>query len=186
MALTVSCLKKICMINLWITFQITGQWQPQLPIVEVVPDNNNVSFSANILSQTMEYFALMPLQHANCCYVHILCLHLNTPYTRWHMLLILPFCKQGLSTTLSRRKQTRTSKIFFSTFADALLWRHHRSMTPKSVTPTAPSCIDNNWRSTTLTAADSASSNQTFPFGNEHQWVSEKIRYLERSLPKIF
>ena len=26
----------------------------------------------------------------------------------------------------------------------------HRSMTPKSVTPTAPSCIDNSWRSTTL------------------------------------
>ena len=26
----------------------------------------------------------------------------------------------------------------------------HRSMTPKSVTPTAPSCIDISWRSTTL------------------------------------
>ena len=26
----------------------------------------------------------------------------------------------------------------------------HRSMTPKSLTPTAPSCIDDSWRSTTL------------------------------------
>ena len=34
--------------------------------------------------------------------------------------------------------------------------RHHRSITSKFVTPTAPSCIDNSWRSTTLPAADSA------------------------------
>ena len=39
----------------------------------------------------------------------------------------------------------------------------HRSITSKFVTRTAPSCIDNSWRSTTLPAADSASSNQT-PF----------------------
>ena len=42
---------------------------------------------------------------------------------------------------------------------------------PKLVTPTTPSCIDNSWRSTTLPAADSASSNQTLPFQNEHKWV---------------
>ena len=35
---------------------------------------------------------------------------------------------------------------------------------------------DNSWRSTTLPAADSASSNQTFPFQNEHEWVLEKLR----------
>ena len=29
-------------------------------------------------------------------------------------------------------------------------WHHHRSITPKFVTPTALSCIDNSWRSTTL------------------------------------
>ena len=52
----------------------------------------------------------------------------------------------------------------------------HRSVTPKFVTPTAPSCIDNSWRSTTLPGADSASSNQTLPFQNEHEWVLEKIR----------
>ena len=45
----------------------------------------------------------------------------------------------------------------------------HRSITPKFVTPTAPSCIDNSWKSTTLPTADSASSNQTFPFQNEHE-----------------
>ena len=53
---------------------------------------------------------------------------------------------------------------------------HHRSVTPKFVTPTAPSCIDNSWRSTTLPGADSASSNQTLPFQNEHEWVLEKLR----------
>ena len=49
----------------------------------------------------------------------------------------------------------------------------HRSITPKFVTPTAPSCIDNSWRSTTLPAADS---NQTLPFQNEHKRVLEKLR----------
>ena len=53
---------------------------------------------------------------------------------------------------------------------------NHRSITSKFVTPTAPSCIDNSWRSTTLPAADSASSNQTLPFQNEHEWVLEKLR----------
>ena len=52
----------------------------------------------------------------------------------------------------------------------------HKSMTPKSVTPTAPSCIDDSWRSTTLPEADSASSNQTLPFQIEHEWVLEKLR----------
>ena len=52
----------------------------------------------------------------------------------------------------------------------------HRSVTPKFVTPTAPSCIDNSWRSTTLPGADSASSNQTLPSQNEHEWVLEKLR----------
>ena len=33
----------------------------------------------------------------------------------------------------------------------------HSGITSKFVTPTAPSCIDNSWRSTTLPAADSAS-----------------------------
>ena len=48
-----------------------------------------------------------------------------------------------------------------------------RSMTSKSLMPTAPSCIDNSWRSTTLPAADTVTSDQTLPFGNEHQWVLE-------------
>ena len=52
----------------------------------------------------------------------------------------------------------------------------HRSGTRKFVTPPAPSCIDNSWRSTTLPGADSASSNQTLPFQNEHEWVLEKLR----------
>ena len=39
------------------------------------------------------------------------------------------------------------------------------------------------WRSTTLPAADSASSEQTLSFGNGHQWVSEKIRSMDHSLP---
>ena len=50
----------------------------------------------------------------------------------------------------------------------ALLNHTHRNITSKFVTPTAPSCMDNSWRSTTLQAADSASSNQTLPFQNEH------------------
>ena len=50
----------------------------------------------------------------------------------------------------------------------------HRSVTPKFVSPTAPSCIDNSWKSTTPPAADSASSNQTLPFQNEHEWVYVK------------
>ena len=54
--------------------------------------------------------------------------------------------------------------------------RVHRSTIPNSVTPTASSCIDNSWRSTTLPKADSASSNQTLPFENEHEWVLEKLR----------
>ena len=54
--------------------------------------------------------------------------------------------------------------------------RDHRSITSKLVTPTAPSCIDNSWRSTTLPAADSTVSNQTLPFQNEHEWVLEKLR----------
>ena len=40
--------------NLGITFHISGQWQPQSPSVEVVPDNN-VSLSAKILKKTMNY-----------------------------------------------------------------------------------------------------------------------------------
>ena len=52
----------------------------------------------------------------------------------------------------------------------------HRSITPKFVTPTAPSCIDNSWRSTILPGVDSASSNLTLPFQNEHKWVLEKLR----------
>ena len=52
---------------------------------------------------------------------------------------------------------------------------NHRSMIPKFVTPTAPSSIDNSWRSTTFPEADSASPNQTLPFQNEHEWVLEKL-----------
>ena len=53
-----------------------------------------------------------------------------------------------------------------------------RSITPKltpTPAPTAPSCVDNSWRSisTTLPTADSASSNQTLPFQNEKEWVLE-------------
>ena len=48
-----SYLTKNCMINLLITYHIPSQWQPQLSSVEVVPDNN-VSFLANILNQTMD------------------------------------------------------------------------------------------------------------------------------------
>ena len=40
-------------------------------------------------------------------------------------------------------KNTEALKIFIMTNA-------HRSMAPKSVTPTAPSCLDISWRSTTL------------------------------------
>ena len=50
----------------------------------------------------------------------------------------------------------------------------HRIIKHKFVTPTTQLCIDNSWRSTTLPAADSASSNQTLPFQNEHKWVLEK------------
>ena len=52
----------------------------------------------------------------------------------------------------------------------------HRSIIPRFVTPTTPSCIDNSWRSTTLPAADSAGSNQTLPIQDEHEWVMEKLR----------
>ena len=62
----------------------------------------------------------------------------------------------------------------------------HRSITFKSFMLTALPCIDNSWRSTTLPAADLATSDQTLPLGNEHQWVLDKIRYLDRSLPQIF
>ena len=31
---------------------------------------------------------------------------------------------------------------------------HHMSMTPKSFMPSAPSCIDNSWRSTTLNVVE--------------------------------
>ena len=44
--------------------------------LEVVPDNN-VSFSANILNQTMHW---RHFRHALQCYVRILCLRHNTPY----------------------------------------------------------------------------------------------------------
>ena len=49
-----------------ISFLIPGQWQPQSPSAIVVPDNN-VSFSANILNQTMD----RPLhwRHVNTCCV---------------------------------------------------------------------------------------------------------------------
>ena len=43
---------------------------------------------------------------------------------------------------------------------------NHRSITSKFVTPIAPSCIDNSWRSTTLPAADSASSKK-----NSDNWI---------------
>ena len=60
-------------------------------------------------------------------------------------------------------------------FALLVGWEH-KSTTSNFVTPTALSCINNSWRSTTLPAADSASSNQTLPFQNEHEWVLEKLR----------
>ena len=69
-------------------------------------------------------FALASRQHASPCYLRILCLRHNTRYVRWHVLCIPPVCKQGLSATHIGRKQTRISRILFSTFADALLWHH--------------------------------------------------------------
>ena len=58
------------------------------------------------------------------CYVRILCLRHNTPYAWWHVFSIPPFCKHGLRATLFGRKQTRSSRILFLTFNDALSWRH--------------------------------------------------------------
>ena len=118
-----SYLTLICMINLLITFHMLGEWQTQLPSVEVVPDNN-VSFSANTLNQTMDH----PLhwRHVSTlpCYLSILCLRHNTPYLWWHVLCILPFHKQGLIATHFGRKQTRLSRMLLSTSANALSWRH--------------------------------------------------------------
>ena len=46
-------------------------------------------------------------------------------------------------------------------------WNHqHNTMPSKSSVPTVPPCIDN---STILPAADLVTSDQTLPFGNEHQ-----------------
>ena len=67
-------------------------------------------------------FALTSRQHVLPCYLRILCLRHNTPYVRWHALHTPPFCKQGLSATVFGRKQTRISRILFSTFVDALPW----------------------------------------------------------------
>ena len=55
------------LINLLTKCHIPGQWQPQSPSVEVVPDNN-MSLSPNILTQTMD----LPLrwrQVNTCCRV---------------------------------------------------------------------------------------------------------------------
>ena len=60
-------------------------------------------------------FALTSRQHVLPCYLRILCLRHNTPYVRWHALHTPPFCKQGLSATVFGRKQTRISRILFST-----------------------------------------------------------------------
>ena len=85
--------------------------------------------------------------------------------------------------SLERTAHIKLVCLFETTIATK--WQHgcqignscnHRSVTPKFVTPTAPSYIDNSWRSTTLPGADSASSNQTLPFQNEHEWVLEKFR----------
>ena len=49
-------------------------------------------------------------------------------------------------------------------YACAAVWTHcnaapqHRSITPKFVTPTALSCIDNSWRSTTLSPPEKLTS----------------------------
>ena len=52
------------MINLLITFYISGQLQPQSPSVEVVPDSN-MSLSAKILKKTMNYH--LRCRHGNTC-----------------------------------------------------------------------------------------------------------------------
>ena len=66
----------------------------------------------------------------------------------------------------------------------------HRSMTSKALMPTAPSCIDNSWRSTTHPAADSATSSHTLPVGNEHQWVLENNQitgsFVATNCPAMF
>ena len=56
----------------------------------------------------------------------------------------------------------------------------------------SPSCrllhrvLIRSWESPTLSIVDLAGSNQTLPFGNEHQWVNGKrIRLLDRWLPQI-
>ena len=52
------------LLNLRITFHITGQLQPQSSSVEVVPDNN-VSLSTKILKKTMKY--RLHWRHINTC-----------------------------------------------------------------------------------------------------------------------
>ena len=66
--------------------------------------------------------------------------------------------------------------------ASESVWRGHwhGTMTSKSLMPTAPSCIDNRWRSTTLLAADSATS------GWEWAPMSIGKNQIIGSLPQIF
>ena len=61
-------------------------------------------------------FVLTSCQHMLLCYVCILCLRHNTPYTRWHVFWVPPFCKQGLRATLFSRNQTKSSRMSFPTF----------------------------------------------------------------------
>ena len=58
----------------------------------------------------------------------------------------------GYYCRLAMTENLETSKIWrqYCEYWGLILWLYHRSITPKFVTPTALSCIDNSWRSTTL------------------------------------
>ena len=105
------------------------------------------------------------------------------PWNSQHLVWLVQSCSRDQAGNQNVRQMFVNSRKIdnfckFPCFS-LLLWAsaclNHRSVTPKFVTPTAPSCIDNSWRSTTLPGADSASSNQTLPFQNEHKWVLEKL-----------
>ena len=89
-----SCLTKMCMINLVITFHIPGQWQTQSPSVEVMPDNN-VSFSANILYHTMDrplhWRRVNTYCRVMCAYCACVTIRRTSWYVRWYVLWIPPF-----------------------------------------------------------------------------------------------
>ena len=78
----------MCMINLTqnhISYHRSATTPVAICRLEAVPDNN-LSLSANIVSQTIygSRFALTSRQHVLLCYVYMLCLRHNTAYSGWH------------------------------------------------------------------------------------------------------